>query len=48
MLQLPSEETIRQYLIDNMPDPKLLEGEANEEKMRSGLKIEKPRSGVNN
>ena len=25
MLQLPSEETIRQYLIDNMPDPKQLE-----------------------
>ena len=27
LLQLPSEETIRQYLIDNMPDPKLLEAE---------------------
>ena len=25
MLQLPSEETIRQYLIDNMPDPKQFE-----------------------
>ena len=31
MLQLPSEETIRQYLIDNMPDPKLLEAEKPEE-----------------
>ena len=28
MVQLPSEETIRQYLIDNMPDPNLLEDEA--------------------
>ena len=31
LLQLPSEETIRQYLIDNMPDPKLLEAEKPEE-----------------